>query len=94
MPGWTSGLMRRGATPQFDDNTNTGTNSGYGVRCTIGGFVDGRLGALTGMLGGKKFAEGCVDSVAAVACADRRKTIAADPPPALGSLNSPRPNRA
>jgi parallel beta-helix repeat protein len=54
------GTDATGATPQFDDDTNTGTNGGFGVRCTIDGFVDGRLGALTG---GKSFAEGCVDSV-------------------------------
>ena len=52
------------ATPQFDDDTNTGVNGGYGVRCTIDGFVDGSLGALTGTLGGKSFGEGCTDSVA------------------------------
>jgi parallel beta-helix repeat protein len=52
------------ATPQFDDDTNTGVNGGYGVRCTIDGFVDGSLGALTGTQGGKIFGEGCTDSVA------------------------------
>jgi parallel beta-helix repeat protein len=57
------GTDATGATPQFDDNTNTGTNGGFGVRCSIDGFVDGRLGALTGTLGGKSFLEGCVDSV-------------------------------
>jgi parallel beta-helix repeat protein len=57
------GTDATGATPQFDDDTNTGTNGGYGVRCAIDGFVDGRLGALTGMSGGKMFAEGCTDSV-------------------------------
>jgi hypothetical protein len=57
------GTDATGATPQFDDNTNTGTNSGYGVRCTLDGFVDGRLGTLTGVLGGKFFLERCVDSV-------------------------------
>jgi parallel beta-helix repeat protein len=51
------------ATPQFDDDINTGINGGYGVRCTIDGFVDGSLGALTGTLGGKSFGEGCTDSV-------------------------------
>jgi parallel beta-helix repeat protein len=54
------GTDATGATPQFDDDTNIGTNGGFGVRCTIDGFVDGKLGALTG---GKSFAEGCVDSV-------------------------------
>jgi parallel beta-helix repeat protein len=61
--GVDTGTDATGATPQFDDNTNTGTNGGYGVRCTLGGFVDGRLGTLTGVLGGKFFAESCVDSL-------------------------------
>jgi len=53
-----------GATPQFDDNTNVGTNNtGWGVRCATDGFVDGVLGALVGTLGGKSFSEGCTDSV-------------------------------
>jgi parallel beta-helix repeat protein len=52
------------ATLAFDDDTNTGINGGYGVRCTIDGFVDGSLGDLTGTLGGKIFSEGCTDSVA------------------------------
>jgi parallel beta-helix repeat protein len=51
------------ATPQFDDDTNTGTNTGFAVRCMIGGFADGRLGALAGAAGAKSFSEGCVDSV-------------------------------
>jgi hypothetical protein len=57
------GTDPNGATPQFDDDTNSGTNDGFGVRCMIDGFVDGRMGALTGVLGGKSFAEACVDSV-------------------------------
>ncbi len=57
------GTDATGATPAFDDDTNTGTNNGFGVNCMIDGFVDGRLGALTGNLGGKSFAEGCTDSV-------------------------------
>jgi hypothetical protein len=57
------GTDASGATPQFDDDTNTGANSGFGVRCTIAGFVDGRLGSLTGNSGAKSFAEACVDSV-------------------------------
>jgi parallel beta-helix repeat protein len=61
--GVDTGTDATGATPQFDDDTNTGTNGGFGVRCAVGGFVDGRLGALTGALGGKSFAESCVDSL-------------------------------
>jgi hypothetical protein len=57
------GTDATGATPRFDDDTNTGSNGGFGVSCTIGGFVDGRLGTLTGSLGGKQFSESCVDSV-------------------------------
>ncbi len=57
------GTDATGATPQFDDDTNTGTNGGFGVRCRLDGFVDGRLGTLTGVAGGKSFAESCVDSV-------------------------------
>jgi hypothetical protein len=52
-----------GATPQFDDDTNTGTNAGFAVRCITGGSVDGRVGLLTGALGSKSFMESCVDSV-------------------------------
>jgi parallel beta-helix repeat protein len=61
--GIDTGTDTTGATPQFDDDTNTGTNGGFGVRCMIGGFVDGRLGALTGTSGSKSFAEACTDSV-------------------------------
>ena len=57
------GTDSTGATPNFDDDTNTGTNSLYAVRCMIAGFVDGRLGAFSGTLGPKNFMEGCIDSV-------------------------------
>jgi parallel beta-helix repeat protein len=57
------GTDSTGATPQFDDDTNTGINDGFGVRCVLAGFVDGRLGALTGKLGGTSFGESCVNSV-------------------------------
>jgi hypothetical protein len=50
------------STPTFDDDTNTGTNSGFAVNCSIGGSVDGRIGSLAGLLGLKRFTEGCVDS--------------------------------
>jgi parallel beta-helix repeat protein len=57
------GTDATGATPLFDDDTNTGTNGGFGVRCAVDGFVDGNLGTLTGTLGGTTFAEGCTNSV-------------------------------
>ena len=52
-----------GSTPAFDDDTNSGVNKQYGVRCMLGGFVDGVLGALTGGLGPKSVTEGCLDSL-------------------------------
>jgi nitrous oxidase accessory protein NosD len=61
--GIDTGTDATGATPRFDDDTNTGSNGGFGVSCTIDGFVDGRLGTLTGASGGKQFSEGCVDSL-------------------------------
>jgi hypothetical protein len=57
------GTDATGATPNFDDDTNTGTNGGFGVRCSVDGFVDGNLGSLTGTLGGTTFSEGCTNSV-------------------------------
>lgn len=36
-------------------------NRGVGVRCSVGGYVDGPLGSLTGMLGAKQFDSGCID---------------------------------
>ena len=57
------GTDSNGTTPQFDDDTNSGTNGGYAVNCMIAGFVDGRLGALIGSSGAKRFVEGCTDSV-------------------------------
>jgi parallel beta-helix repeat protein len=61
--GVDTGTDADGATPQFDDDTNTGSNVGFGVRCAIGGSVDGRLGTLTGASGGASFAESCVNSL-------------------------------
>jgi hypothetical protein len=57
------GTDATGATPNFDDDTNIGTNALFGVRCAIDGFVDGNLGTLTGTLGGTSFSEGCTNSV-------------------------------
>ena len=39
------------------------SNGGAGIRCTIGGFVDGPLGTLAGTRGAKAFDHGCVDRV-------------------------------
>jgi parallel beta-helix repeat protein len=50
-------------TPPFDDDTNTGTNAGFGVKCMIDGYVDGNLGTFTGNSGAASFLEGCTNSV-------------------------------
>ena len=44
-------------------NTTTANNKGFGISCSIGGAVDGRLGTLNGEKGEKSFKEGCVDSL-------------------------------
>jgi parallel beta-helix repeat protein len=36
-------------------------NNGVGVRCSIGGYVDGPLGTLIGTLGAKQLDSGCID---------------------------------
>ena len=38
-------------------------NAGAGIRCTIGGYVEGPLGTLSGAKGAKAFDSGCVDRV-------------------------------
>ena len=38
-------------------------NGGVGIRCTVGGYVEGPLGTLAGAKGAKAFDSGCVDRV-------------------------------
>ena len=47
------------------DLPNSGTNGDKGLSCSIGGYVDGRLGALkgTGKHHATKFTKGCIDSL-------------------------------
>ncbi len=42
-------------------NATTTPNSGFGIRCEIGGYVAGRIGTLTGNTGIKDFSAGCID---------------------------------
>jgi parallel beta-helix repeat protein len=44
-------------------NVTTLNNAGFGVRCQIGGYTDGRLGTLNGVSGSKSYVEGCIDSL-------------------------------
>ena len=39
-------------------------NSGAGIKCAIGGYVDGPLGTLNGARGTKEFDKTCVDRTA------------------------------
>ncbi|HEY0337059.1 MAG TPA: right-handed parallel beta-helix repeat-containing protein, partial [Burkholderiales bacterium] len=52
--------------PRRDGPNQTATdqnNGGAGIRCTIGGYVEGPLGSLTGTKGAKAFDNSCVDRV-------------------------------
>ena len=44
-------------------NTTTINNGGRGLECSVGGYVDGRLGTLNGVLGRKSITRGCVNSL-------------------------------
>ena len=51
-------------TTIFDSpNTTTVRNGQKGIICSIGGYGDGRLGTLTGVLGRVSFATGCINSL-------------------------------
>ena len=52
------------ATPQFDDDTNTGVNGGYRRALHDRRFCGRQPRSSAGTLGGKNFVEGCTDSVA------------------------------
>jgi len=54
------GTGRREGANKTDGQIN---NGGFGVRCTIGGYVEGSHGTLSGAKGGKDFTSGCIDSV-------------------------------
>jgi parallel beta-helix repeat protein len=44
-------------------NATTVNNGGRGLECSVGGYVDGRLGTLNGVLGSKSITRGCVNSL-------------------------------
>jgi parallel beta-helix repeat protein len=46
-----------------NQTTSGQNNAGAGIRCTIGGYVEGPLGTLAGTKGAKAFDSGCVDRV-------------------------------
>ena len=42
-------------------NSTSTNNSGFGIRCEVGGYVAGRIGTLNGNTGVKDFSAGCID---------------------------------
>ena len=44
-------------------NTTTTNNVGFGIRCQVTGFADGRLGSLDGDSGPENYLEGCINSL-------------------------------
>ena len=44
-------------------NMTTANNLGFGIRCQVSGYADGRLGTLNGVSGPEQYTEGCVPSV-------------------------------
>ena len=46
-------------------NQTTQSNGGVGIRCTVGGYVDGPVGSLAGSQGAKDFDRSCVDRTTA-----------------------------
>ena len=44
-------------------NVTTTNNAGFGVRCQVGGYVQGALGGLNGSSGPQEFSEGCINSL-------------------------------
>lgn len=58
--------LQSGGSPRSEgpNHTDPGAkNSGVGIRCSIGGYVDGPMGTLTGMQGAKQFDNSCIDRV-------------------------------
>ena len=51
-----------GAVPPIftQPNSTTELNSGFGIRCSIGGYANGDLGTLTGNRGAKRFDKSCI----------------------------------
>ena len=53
----------RGKSIRNLPNKTSTKNGRFGIRCSRGGYVDGRLGTLNGTEGTKNFDEGCIDSL-------------------------------
>jgi parallel beta-helix repeat protein len=60
-----AGVNLRSEPRKDGPNQTAQDNGGAGIKCTIGGYVDGPLGTLAGVQGAKVFDGGCVDRVTA-----------------------------
>ena len=61
-----NGGVNSDSEPRKDGpNRTTQNNAGAGIRCAIGGYVDGPPGTLAGAKGAKDIDKGCVDRTAA-----------------------------
>ncbi|MBI4490938.1 MAG: right-handed parallel beta-helix repeat-containing protein [Deltaproteobacteria bacterium] len=57
-------LGREKGTDMFSmPNTTTAPNTGFGIRCALGGYAHGRLGTLSGTSGAKEFPANCIDEL-------------------------------
>ena len=52
-----------GASIYESPNTTTSANTGFGIRCTDGGVIDGRIGTVTGSGGATNFESSCVNDL-------------------------------
>ncbi len=58
-----AGVNLRSEPRRDGPNQTAQENGGAGIRCTVGGYVDGPLGTLGGKQGANVFESGCVDRV-------------------------------
>jgi nitrous oxidase accessory protein NosD len=58
-----SGINLKSEPRKDGPNQTAEANGGAAIRCTIGGYVDGPLGTLSGKQGAKAIDHGCVDRV-------------------------------
>jgi hypothetical protein len=56
-----SGINLQSAPRKDGPNQTAEPNGGVGIRCSVGGFVDGPPGTLLGKQGAKAIDSGCVD---------------------------------
>jgi hypothetical protein len=58
-----AGINLRSEPRRDGPNQTTQENGGAGIKCMVGGYVDGPLGTLAGTRGAKDFDKSCVDRV-------------------------------